>query len=40
MPPDAVAQAATHPALSVNMGPQTNVNSINFTLRRAGARRW
>lgn len=31
VPPDAMAGAALHSALSVNMGPQTNVNSINFT---------
>jgi hypothetical protein len=31
VPPDAIAGALTQSALSVNMGPQTNVNSINFT---------
>jgi hypothetical protein len=31
VPPDAMAGAALNSALSVNMGPQTNVNSINFT---------
>lgn len=31
MPLDAVAMAATLPALSVNMGPQTNVDSVSFT---------
>jgi hypothetical protein len=31
VPPDAIAGAATNSALSVNMGPQTNVNSVNFT---------
>jgi hypothetical protein len=31
VPPDAMANAALNSALSVNMGPQTNVNSINFT---------
>jgi|SRR5579859_3913987 len=29
--PDLLAQAFKPPALSVNMGPQTNVNSVNFT---------
>jgi len=31
VPPDAIAGAALQSALSVNMGPQTNVTSINFT---------
>jgi hypothetical protein len=31
VPPDALADAARRPALSVSMGPQTNVNSVNFT---------
>jgi hypothetical protein len=31
VPLDAMALAATQPALSVNMGPQTNVNGISFT---------
>jgi hypothetical protein len=31
VPLDAIAGAALNPALSVNMGPQTNVNSVNFT---------
>jgi hypothetical protein len=31
VPPDAIARAALNSALSVNMGPQTNVNSVNFT---------
>jgi hypothetical protein len=31
VPLDAMANAALNSALSVNMGPQTNVNSINFT---------
>ncbi len=31
MPLDAVATAATLPALSVNMGPQSNVSSVSFT---------
>jgi hypothetical protein len=31
VPPDAMVGAATRSALSVNMGPQTNVDSINFT---------
>jgi hypothetical protein len=31
VPPTAMAEAAEHSALSVNMGPQTNVDSINFT---------
>jgi hypothetical protein len=31
VPPDALATSDLNPALSVNMGPQTNVNSISFT---------
>ena len=31
VPPDAIAGAALNSALSVSMGPQTNVGSVNFT---------
>jgi hypothetical protein len=31
LPPDEMGRAALHSSLAVNMGPQTNVNSVNFT---------
>jgi hypothetical protein len=31
LPPDEMGRVALHSSLAVNMGPQTNVNSVNFT---------